>query len=117
MVLKGVVISALENAVTQAALCSAIATRNLLSFYYTGDDAPGPRLVEPHMVAYTTADNLVLSAWFLGGTSDSREGQGWREYLVDAMTNAVIVPQKFAGPRPGYNPIGGQKFHRIRCRL
>jgi hypothetical protein len=100
-----------------AALCSAIATRNLVSFYYTGDDAPGPRLVEPHMVAYTTADNLALSAWFLGGVSESQEGQGWRDYLLESMSNVVMVPQKFAGPRHGYNRTGGKKFHNVQCAL
>jgi hypothetical protein len=102
---------------SKAALCSAIASRNLVSFYYTGDEAPGPRLVEPHMVAYSTADNLVLSAWFLGGTSESQEGQGWREYLLESVSNIVIVPQKFFGPRPGYNPSGGGKLHSVQCSL
>jgi hypothetical protein len=103
--------------VSQAALCGAIRFRNLVQFYYNGDDAPGPRLVEPHMVAYTTADNLVLSAWFLGGTSESQEGQGWREYLLSEMTNVVTLPQQFAGPRAGYNPTGGRKFCNVQCRL
>lgn len=102
---------------SQSAICAAIRSRNLVQFYYTGDDAPGPRLVEPHMVAYTTADNLVLSAWFLGGTSGSQVGQWWREYLLEYMGNVIILPQKFSGPRPGYNPSGGRKFHSVQCRL
>jgi hypothetical protein len=88
-----------------------------VNFYYTGDDAPGPRLVEPHMVACTILDNTVLSAWFLGGVSESQEGQGWREYLLDSMTNLIILPQKFLGPRPGYNPSGGTKLRNVQCRL
>jgi hypothetical protein len=88
-----------------------------VSFYYTGDEAPGPRLVEPHMVAYTTANNLVLSAWYLGGTSESQEGQRWREYFLGAMSNVNILPQNFAGPRRGYNPTGGRKLHNIQCSL
>jgi hypothetical protein len=102
---------------SQFILCTAIASRHLVQFYYAGDDAPGPRLVEPHMVAYTTADNLVLSAWFLGGTSECQEGQGWREYFVESMSNIAIVPQKFLGPRPGYNPSGGRKLRNIQCRI
>jgi hypothetical protein len=35
---------------SQAFLCAAIHAQNLVQFYYIGDDAPGPRLVEPHMV-------------------------------------------------------------------
>ena len=98
-------------------LCSAIASRNLVQFYYAGDDAPGTRTVEPHMVAYTTANNLVLSAWFLGGVSESQEGQWWREYLLSEMNSLVILPQKFSGPRPGYNPSGGRKLRNIQCAL
>jgi hypothetical protein len=69
------------------------------------------------MIGYTPADNLALSAWFLGGSSESQEGQGWREYLLSEMTNVVTLPQQFSGPRPGYNPSGGKKFHNIQCRL
>jgi len=69
------------------------------------------------MVAYTAADNLVLSAWFLGGESESQEGQGWREYLLSEMTSVVILPQKFAGPHPGYNPSGGKKLRNVQCAL
>jgi hypothetical protein len=98
-------------------LCSAIRARLLLRFYYTGDRAPGPRLVEPHMIASTPADNLVLIAWFLGGVSESRDGQGWREYLLDSMSDVVVLPDEFLGPRPGYNPSGGTKLKRIQCRL
>ncbi len=47
---------------SQAVLCEAIRGQNLVQFYYSGEDAPGLRLVEPHMIAYTTADNLVLSS-------------------------------------------------------
>jgi predicted DNA-binding transcriptional regulator YafY len=98
------------------ALCAAIQSMNLVQFYYGGDDAPGTRLVEPHMVAYTTADNLVLSAWFLGGATESQEGQGWREYRLDTVTN-LVLPQRFAGPRPGYNPYGGKKLRNVQCGL
>jgi hypothetical protein len=69
------------------------------------------------MVAYTTANNPALSAWFLGGTSESQEGQGWREYLLELITNIAILPQTFVGPRPGCNPNGGRRFHNIQCRL
>jgi hypothetical protein len=103
--------------ISQTTLCRAIASRNLVSFYYAGDNAPGPRVVEPYVVAYTTADKLSLSAWFLGGVSESLEGQGWRDYLLESISNVVILSQKFSGPRPGYNPSGGKKFHNIQCRF
>ncbi|HKZ02316.1 MAG TPA: hypothetical protein VI750_08985 [Pyrinomonadaceae bacterium] len=69
------------------------------------------------MVAYNGAGHLALSAWFLGGASESQEGQGWREYLLREITNVSIIPQKFLGPRPGYKPDGGKSFHDIQCAL
>jgi hypothetical protein len=98
-------------------LCFAIASRNLVQFYYSGDHEPGPRLVEPHMLAYTAADNLALSAWLLGGTSESQEGQGWRTYLLEHVSNIVIRPEKFLRPRLGYERTGGDKFHNIQCAV
>jgi len=88
-----------------------------LHLKYEADDAPGQRLVEPHMVAYTAADNLALSAWFLGGVSECQDGQGWRDYLLEHMSNITVLPQTFLGPRFGYNPSGGKKFHSVQCRL
>jgi hypothetical protein len=101
----------------QAILCSAISTMNLVQFYYAGDEAPGYRTVEPHMVAYNSAGHLALSAWFLGGASESHEGQWWREYLLTDISNVTVLLQKFSGPRPGYNPSGGKRFHNIQCAL
>ena len=98
-------------------LCAAIQSLHLVQFYYGGDDAPGTRLVEPHMVAYNSKDNLALSAWFLGGASESQTGQGWREYLLESITNVVILPQTFSGPRPRYRPDGGKLFHNVQCAL
>jgi predicted DNA-binding transcriptional regulator YafY len=102
---------------SQAALCNAIATMNLVRIYYTGDAAIGFRTVEPHMVAYNEAGHLCLSAWCLSGASESQEVEGWREYLLSEITNLTILPQKFSGPRAGYNPTGGKKFHNVQCAI
>src|SRR5690348_11546186 len=98
-------------------ICSAIQSRRVIQFYYGGDTSPGLRTVEPHMVAYTSADNLVLSAWFLGGVTGSDALTNWREYLLSDMSQIVMTSETFPGPRPGYNAAGGKKFHGIRCRL
>ena len=100
-----------------AILCGAIRNRNIVQFNYTGDDAPGTRTVEPHMIAYTTSDNLVLSAWLLSGSSESQQVQRWREYLLSEMTNITTLSEQFPGPRPGYNPYGGKKLHNVQCAL
>lgn len=99
------------------AICAAIQGRNQISFQYSLGKAPGPRLVEPHMVAYNDAGHLALSAWFLGGNSESQEGQCWREYLLSGISNVSILHQQFATPRPDYNPSGGKAFHSIQCAV
>jgi hypothetical protein len=99
------------------AIGAAIQGRSLISFQYSLGKDPGPRLVEPHMVAYNHAGHLALSAWFLGGNSESQEGQCWREYLLSGISNVTILHQQFATPRPGYNRSGGKAFHNIQCAV
>jgi predicted DNA-binding transcriptional regulator YafY len=99
-----------------AVICGAIQSRRLVRFYYD-DPAPGIRVVEPHMIAYNRKDNLALSAWFLGGQSASQEGQGWREYLLDRISQLVVLEDCFPGPRPGYKRDGGKTFHNVQCAV
>jgi len=94
----------------QANLCSAIKSRNLVRFYYTGDNEQGYRTVEPHMVAYNSANHLALSAWWLSGASESTEGQWWREYLLNDISDVIVLPQTFSGPRHGYRRDGGHEI-------
>ena len=96
-------------------IAAAIQTRNQISFQYNLGKDPGPRLVEPYMIAYNKAGHLALSAWFLGGNSESQEGQGWREYLLSGVSGVTVLRGQFLTPRPGYNPSGGAAFHNIQC--
>jgi hypothetical protein len=102
---------------SETILCSAIHSPHLVQFYYSGDDAPGTRLVEPHVVAYNKDGNLVLSAWFLGGASESQSGQGWRVYFLSEMSQLADMQRQFSGPRPGYKPNGGKSFHNVVCAI
>lgn len=102
---------------SQSAICEAIKNRSLIEFHYSLGREPGLRTVEPHMVAYNQAGNLALSAWFLRGSSESREGPGWREYLFSGISNVTVLSEKFLGGRPGYNPTGGNTFNNIQCAL
>ena len=102
---------------TQEIICAAIRSKSIVRFHYSGDKAPGTRVVEPHMIAYNAENLLVLSGWFLGGVSESREGGGWREYLLSSISSLAVLPENFAGPRPRYNPNGGKIFHNVQCRL
>ncbi len=102
---------------SQEIICKAIASMSLVRFHYNLTDDPGTRIVEPHMVALNENDNLALSAWFVRGHSESKEGKGWREYLFTGISNVVILNESFSAPRPGYVSTGGQKFHNVRCAL
>jgi hypothetical protein len=97
-------------------ICEAIKQRLLIQFYYTGDKVAGTPVVEPHMVAYNRRDHLALSAWFLGGATESG-GVGWREYLLQEMSDIVMLNEQFGGPRPGYRSDGGKTFHNVQCAL
>ena len=102
---------------SQTALCAAIKGRNVVSFHYGGDDTPGYRKVEPHMVAYNRKGALALSAWYLAGASEKNTGYGWREYLLSEIASLIILDERFEGPRPGYNPDGGKTFQNVQCAL
>lgn len=103
---------------TLDAICQAIKANphQVITFHYTGESIPGERTVEPHMVAYNRKNNLALSGWFLGGASESGT-IGWKEYLIESITNVTITQRTFAGPRPGYVPTGGKTFHNVQCAL
>lgn len=101
----------------QGPLCEAISKRNLVQFYYDSQDDPGTRIVEPHMVAYTKDGNLALSGWYLSGHSASSEGEGWRIYVLEKISNITILDRKFIGTRPGYKPNGGATFHNVQCAV
>jgi hypothetical protein len=98
------------------AISAAIRSRNLITFYYTGDTVPGYRTVEPHMIAYNPKEVLCLSAWFLSGASKSGT-QGFKEYKMEFVSQVNVLGQTFSGPRPGYQPDGGKVFHNVQCSL
>jgi hypothetical protein len=94
-------------------ICHAIARRRIISFSYKG----GERTVEPHMIAFSKTGKLVLSAWFLHGGSESKEGAGWRTYALDEISQLTVSDKIFDEPRLGYQADGGKSFSRIQCAL
>jgi hypothetical protein len=94
-------------------ICEAISRRRLISFIYKGRQ----RLVEPHMVGYNKSNELALSAWFLSGESASKDGPGWRTYLVNDISGLSVLEQTFDEPRPGYQRDGGKTFRSVRCAI
>ena len=98
-------------------LCEAIANKKVVSFHYSLGKDPGTRFVEPHMIAYNSTEHLCLSAWFVSGHSASKEKEGFREYWLDGISNIQITNKTFTGPRDGYVPTGGKKYHNVQCAL
>ena len=101
----------------QTILCQAIKNRNLVKFYYNLGSNPGYRTVEPYMIAYNKAVHLCLSAWFLSGSSESNEGEGWREYILPGISSISVLKQTFSKPRAGYNPEEGKTYHKVQCHF
>ncbi|HEX6965583.1 MAG TPA: hypothetical protein VF166_07265 [Gemmatimonadaceae bacterium] len=93
-------------------LCDAIRSRRLVMFGY-GNRVP---IVEPHLYGVNSLGHEVLSAWLLPGHSRMDPEGGWRTYLVREMHNVQTLDERFAAPRPGYNP-DDPHMQRIICRL
>jgi len=93
-------------------ICDAIRTRSVLRFVYDGYE----RLVEPHLYAINTANHEAVSAWLVSGWSKSEPEAGWRTYLVREMADVQVLAERFAGPRPGYEP-DDRRMGQIYCRL
>lgn len=69
-------------------------------------------MVEPHIVGFDKAGELILSAWQLSGGS----GVGWRDFHLKNMTEGIATDQEFSGSRPGYNP-NDSTLKQVMCRL
>ena len=95
-----------------ALICEAIRARRLLMFGY----ADTVRIVEPHLYGVNTAGHEALSAWLRPGHSRSDPQGGWRMYLTDQIREMQMLDERFAGPRPGYNP-SDPHLPRVYCRL
>ena len=63
------------------------------------------RTIEPHLLGRTTAGNLAIRAWQLGGGSVSQKGlPGWRMFRLDRMTHVEVLDISTKAPREAYNP-------------
>jgi len=88
----------------RAVVCTAIKQLRTLAFYYHG----GYRTVEPFALGIVLLkrdrDNESLVNWQLEGSSDIRETVGWKLYRLSEMEDLQILPEKFTGERPNYDP-------------
>jgi len=94
-------------------LCAAINGRHLLSFLYDGHQ----RIAIPAAYGeHKTTGNVVLRAYQTGGTSSSRPVPLWDLFLVEKMTNCVILDEIFTDDPPYYAP-NDKHMGEIYCQL
>jgi predicted DNA-binding transcriptional regulator YafY len=93
-------------------ICTAIENLQILDFTYERL----PRSVEPHKVGKTTAGNVVLSGYQVGGRSHSNSVPYWRLYKLSKIADLSITDEHFDGARPRYKPTD-QRMTQIYCRL
>jgi len=93
-------------------LSEAISNKKTISITYDGHE----RILEPHLVGEKTTGNITLSAWQIGGYSESNRIPPWRNYLIDRIQKITVLNELFSGPRPGYNP-NDSTMDRILFRL
>jgi hypothetical protein len=98
--------------ITKDLICEAILSKRLLRFSYQNHT----RVVEPHILGRDTAGNEILSAYLVGGYSESRKEPYWRSYLLSDLTLLEMLDETFPGPRKGYNP-NDPKMVKAYCRL
>lgn len=88
-------------------ICEAIENQNLLEFSYK----ERIRLVEPHTLGINLKDNEVLSAYQVGGESDSIEIPNWGLFTILKISNLKIMAETF---EPRF--VEGYKRDSIRMK-
>jgi hypothetical protein len=98
---------------TMEVICDAIRNKRLIEFHYEGH----LRIVEPQILGKNKTGNMILSAWQVGGHTESGSRLPWRDYQIVKFSKLKVLEEKFDGPRPGYVKGGGKKFMRVFCEL
>jgi predicted DNA-binding transcriptional regulator YafY len=98
-------------------ICDAIANKKIITFMYIHNDNSGYRTVEPYQIGYNDIGHKALSAWFLSGTSESDAGPGWREYLIDNISDVTITEDSFTGDRDEYVEGRNGLLDNIECDI
>jgi predicted DNA-binding transcriptional regulator YafY len=112
-------ISTIKSLITEAAtledIVRAIKNREKVIIYYDGDEPGGTGLreIEPVCLGVSKANNRVLRAWDIEGSShtDFKGEQplpGWRLFRVDKILSFKPTGEVYNEVRPNYN-LGGDK--------
>jgi predicted DNA-binding transcriptional regulator YafY len=96
-------------------LVDAVKKRKKLIIYYDGDEPGGKGLreIEPVCIGVSKANNKVLRAWDMEGSShtDTLGTQplpGWRLFRIDKILTSKPTGEIYNEVRPGYN-LNGDK--------
>lgn len=82
-------------------ICKSIQNKKVISFTYKGHK----RIVEPFTLGQLeTTSNMTLSAWWIGGYSETKKSPHWRLYTVSKMSNLTIENIDSSTYHQGYNP-------------
>jgi hypothetical protein len=92
-------------------IIQAIEDCNVIEFEYDGE----LRIIEPHCHGVTTAGNVGLRAYQVGGYSSSGTF-GWKMYDLGKAKNIIITAEVFSGPRPDYRK-GDKGMTKIYAEL
>lgn len=98
----------------------AIKKKKRVIIYYDGDEPGGRGLreIEPVALGYSKANNLVLRAWDMEGSSHtgylgSQPLPGWRLFRLDKILSLQPTGETFDTPRPNYNFIGDKTMKNV----
>lgn len=80
-------------------ITEAINQKKVIRFRYHGH----VRIVEPHLLGVKTTGNVVLSAWQVGGYSETGHIPPWRNYIISDIAAIENTGETFNSHRPGYN--------------
>jgi len=96
-------------------LVDAVKKRKKLIIYYDGDEPGGKGLreIEPVCIGTSNANNKVLRAWDMEGSSHTGfKGEqplpGWRLFRLDKILSIKPTGEIYNEVRPGYN-LNGDK--------
>lgn len=120
MKLYNTVKSLILEIVSYDSLVDAIKKKRRIIIYYDGDEPGGKglRKIEPVCYGYSLADNPVIRAYDLEGSSHSvTKGKGkkpgWRMFRVDKIMSFKPTGEKFNTLRPGYNKLGDKQMKKV----
>lgn len=110
----------LSEAATLQDLINAVKKRQKIVIYYDGDEPGGRGLreIEPVCIGVSKANNKVLRAWDMEGSSHTAyKGEqplpGWRLFRIDKILSSKPTGEIYNEPRPGYNFNGDKTMASV----